>query len=177
VKEFSKRLGVLNHMFPVITKKRLVLTGAIATVTAVAAGGTALAARSAAAPLTATTQPQQSATSPSPAPGMPTKKDRKGAGAPSLHLGRVTAVSATSITVVDAAGTSTTYTLSPKVKVATFNHKTEAATAIPTGELVVIVTGHQHGAGKGQAVSPSPTPAQPAPATAVAIEDTGFKAA
>jgi hypothetical protein len=162
-------------MFPVISRKRLIVTGVISAVTAAGAGGTVIAARSASSSIPLTQPQTATPPSPSPSPGAPAAKGKRKGGMPALHIGKVTAISSTSITVVDASGVSTAYTLSPKLKVVTFKHQTEAVSAIPVGELVVVVAGHQHGA-KGPAASPTPAPAQPSQLIAVAIEDTGFKA-
>lgn len=164
-----------------ISRKRLIGAGVIAAAGTAAIGGTALAAHSSSSPLTATTAASQGSPSPSASPGATAKHGGRHGGAEwMLKLGKVTDVSTSSITVVDAAGASTTYAVGPKVKVVNFNRQPEDLKAIQTGELVVVFGGHPHHDGrKGQGAStPSPSAAQPSATqpVAVAIEDTGFKA-
>ena len=75
----------------------------------------------------------------------------------------------------------TTYAVSPRVKVSTWNHSQESVTSIPVGELVVLAEGRHPRGTTAPATAASGT-ATPAPApqgqpVVIAIRDTGFKAA
>jgi hypothetical protein len=169
-------------MFPVITRKRLVVAAAIATATAGAATGTVLATRSSAAsPPTSGT-----AMSPSPTPkAVPGAGHRHGLlrhGLRHTHMlvGRVTSVSSSSISLANYLGAVTTYSVSPKVRVVGPDSKPESLTSLPVGEIVIAVEVTRPAPAEGTA-STTPTPqttAGPATGTPVVvlIRDTGFKA-
>lgn len=170
-------------MFPVITRRRLVVAAAIATATAGAATGTVLATRSSA----ASTAASSTATSPSPTPeGVPGAGHHRGLlrhGLRHTHMlvGRVTSVSSSSISLANYLGTVTTYSVSPKVRVVGPDRKPESLTSLPVGEIVIAVEVSRPEAAAGLS-SPAATP-QTTPGVStgtpvvVLIRDTGFKAA
>ena len=167
-------------MFPLISRKRLLIAGGVLAVTVGTAGGTVLATRPTSASLPSTAS-SQAAAQPSPTPKSATPGVHKHHGLGGLVLGRVTATPTTSsISIADAAGTVTTYAVSPHVKVSTWNHSQESVTSIPVGELVVLVERHPRaetapGTGTSSAAAQGQT--QPGPAMVLGIRDTGFKAA
>jgi hypothetical protein len=164
-------------MFPTISRKRLTVatigvfvTAALCGAAAVAVwgvGGTAPPSTGAAAAAGPTTQPA--------AP--------RARAAHRTVIGRLVSTEPGSITLADATGHTSTYTVGSRTKVLGPDHQPESLSAIPTGELVV-VTVSSRGAGPSKGRShPAPTPASsgdtvPAggPTAAVAVEDTGFAA-
>src|SRR5205807_9815859 len=106
----------LTAMFPVISRKRLILAGGILAVTAGTAGGTVLATRPTAASLPPASNAQAAAT-PQATPGT-TRPKHQGHGGFAVVTGRVTAKpTESSISVADPSGAVTTYAVSPRVKV------------------------------------------------------------
>lgn len=166
-------------MIPILSRKRLLLAGAIAVVTAGAAGGTVLATRSTAASPSASSNAPNTP-SPSPSPGV--VHPHRGLGHHrarhlELIIGRVTAVSASSISLADSHGTVTTYTLASHVRVVGPDHQPESLQSIPVGEIVVAVeathhTSHHLGSPEATPGAGRTTEAQ---VVVVAIRDSGFR--
>ena len=168
-------------MFPIISRKRLAIAGAVAAITAGGAGGTILASRVTAAPVTATASGQsqsQAAASPSPSPDA--KAHRPGGGAMrkllgDLHLVKVVKLDGQQLTVADASGTQTTYTVATNARVVGPKRTPETLSSLKPGELVILVAAHDHKAAPNS--SPQAQPATTGEPTVMVIRDTGFIAA
>jgi hypothetical protein len=165
-------------MFPLLSRRRLTVAIIVIVTAAAVSGVAALAVRA----FSGVTPSSTSASAPVTGPATQPKAPRA-RRANRTVIGKLVSAEPASITVADAAGHTSTYTIGSGTKVLGPDHQPESLTAIPTGELVV-VTASFRGAGhsKGQ-VSPAPTPTSSGgavpggrPAMAVAVEDTGFAA-
>ena len=161
-------------MVRLISRRRLLAAAAAATVSAGAVGGTVLAAHSGSAGTTAAVGAATSTPSPDADHGRHADRGRHGHHG-HAHLGKLTAIGATSITIVDARGTSHTYTLAPRVRIVGSDGRPEAAASLTPGELVVVVTGH---AGRDRDAGATPQAGAPtvpdSDSIAEVIRDTGF---
>jgi hypothetical protein len=166
-------------MFSILSRKRLLVAGAVAAITAGGAGGTLLASHATAAQVTAATPGQgqsQAAATPSPSPNARTPHHGKGAERlGDLHLVKVIKLDGQQLTVADSAGTQTTYTIATNARVVGPKRAPETLGSLKPGELIVIAAGHGHKAGNGATAQPQ-TPTGNAGMVTV-IRDTGFVAA
>ena len=158
-------------MFRLIPRSRLLLAGAAATAALGAVGGTALATHGSASPTAATvnTTPVAAATA-TPSPAARARDHRF-----ERELGRVTAVSATQISIADHTGKVHILRVGDRTRVLGPDGKPEKLTEVPTGELVIVTEAAPR---PDPAASPSTPASAPGDAhTALVIRDTGFKAA
>lgn len=161
-------------------RRRLIAGGIASAAVAGAIGTTVLVAHgSSPAASLQTAAPAQSATAtPSPTPA--TVPHHRLAGA--MVIGRVTSVTSSTLTVVDAKGATHTLSVAARTKV-TGPSGTEAVTSIPAGELVIVESRSPRSkAASGASTSTSTASSSGSSAAAgdtvaVAIRDTGFKAA
>ena len=155
-------------MFRLIPRTRLLLAGAAATAALGAVGGTALANAS---PTAATVNATQAAaTTATPSPAARAREHRH-----ERELGRVTAVSATEISIADHTGKVHTFRVGDRTRVLGPDGKPEKLSEIPIGELVIVTEAATR---PDPAASPATSAAAPGDAhMALVIRDTGFKAA
>jgi hypothetical protein len=168
---------------PLMTKSRLI-AAIVAAVAVAGIGGTVLATRNAGATASA---PPSSTPIPTGAMSPGKKGGNKGTKkTPVVTTGKITALTATSITVVDAGGKALTYTIAGATKFTDPAGQPSQLSALAVGEMVQVTgtTGRKPGKPK---ASPSPgasETAEPAatdtpvagPAAATEIHDLGFKA-
>lgn len=167
-------------MFPVLSRKRLAVAGALATLTAGAVTGTLVAGHASSSPSTSNTAAQSTQATPSPSPRAGGRGHLKQRGL-GLRIARVVSTTSNSITVADPSGAQTTFSVLPRTRITGPKGVKETLADLRPGELVVIAGGRP-GMGRAKAkdgASPEPTPAAGAPAgmVALAIRDTGFRAA
>jgi hypothetical protein len=156
--------------------RRLAIGGAAAAV-ALGVGGTALAVHATAPDATTSAPPAAVA----PAVTTPAPASRTRAIARHTAVVRFVSATATSLTVADASGAQTTYTVTPKTRVTGPGGATESLSSVGAGELVVVVSpAGAHAAKSRLGAQPSPAstpvPAPTRPVAALQVEDTGFAA-
>ena len=164
-------------MFRLISPRRLALAGAVAAATAAGTGGTVLTTHLTAASNPPAAQSQTQTQSQSPLAGTQGQANgRRHHNRVDMVIGKVTAVSSTSISLADSAGKVTTYALSPRVKAFGPNHDPEKVTSLPVGEIVIAAVGDPH-RDKGTTTGNGATQPAADQNVVVRIRDTGFKAA
>ena len=158
-------------MFRLIPRTRLLLAGVAATTALGAVGGAALATHGSASPAAATfTTTQAAAATATPSPAARAREHRL-----ERELGRVTALSATEITIADHTGKVHTFRVADRTRVLGPAGEPAKLSAIPVGELVIVTEAAPR---PDPAASPATSAAAPGGAhTALVIRDTGFKAA